>query len=322
MSEPIVTIVVVPRERFSYTKESLESIYDNTQFPFNLVYVDGNSPRHIKQYLENKSKEKDFKLIRTDYFVSPNQARNLALKYVKTRYVIFIDNDVLVARDWLEKLVNCAEETDAWMVGPLCLEGPNFDTIHQVTGTFKFKEKNNQRWLVEKRPYMRLPLSKVQDKLKRETTQIVEFHCMLARTELFEQIGLLDEKFMTLAQETDICLTLFNMNKPVYFEPDSIVSYVPPKTLSLSDLPYFFFRWSNTWGKISLEHLQEKWNLTPESPTIRHYQQFLRGHRFLICPKRQLSLNYITKRIMVAVLTIIMDWKATQSLPLYLEKKA
>lgn len=33
--QPQVTIVVVPRERFSCTQESLESIYDYTDYPLN-----------------------------------------------------------------------------------------------------------------------------------------------------------------------------------------------------------------------------------------------------------------------------------------------
>jgi hypothetical protein len=39
--EPMVTIVVVPRERFSYARTSLESVYANTHVPFRLIYVDG-----------------------------------------------------------------------------------------------------------------------------------------------------------------------------------------------------------------------------------------------------------------------------------------
>jgi hypothetical protein len=74
---PQITIVVVPRERFSYTRQSLESIYEYTSLPFNLVYVDGNSPPEIKAYLEAQSQTKGFSLIRTDYYLFPNRARNL-----------------------------------------------------------------------------------------------------------------------------------------------------------------------------------------------------------------------------------------------------
>lgn len=55
MNNPSVTIVVVPRERFSYTRESLESIYQNTELPFKLIYVDGNSLRPVKEYLETQA---------------------------------------------------------------------------------------------------------------------------------------------------------------------------------------------------------------------------------------------------------------------------
>lgn len=47
-----ITIIVVPRERFSYTQQSLESIYTHTHLPFELVYVDAGSPKHIYKYLQ------------------------------------------------------------------------------------------------------------------------------------------------------------------------------------------------------------------------------------------------------------------------------
>ena len=84
-SKPEVTIIVAPRERFSYTRESLESIYEHTQVPFKLIYVDGSSPSHIKKYLENQAQEKQFKIIRTEHYLSPNHARNLGLRQVDTK---------------------------------------------------------------------------------------------------------------------------------------------------------------------------------------------------------------------------------------------
>ncbi|WP_144869030.1 glycosyltransferase [Hyella patelloides] len=123
MKKPQVTIIVVPRERFSYTRASLESIYNNTRQPFSLVYVDGNSPKNVQEYLKQKSQENNFRLIRTEHYLSPNKARNLALAAVNTEYTVFIDNDVCVESGWLEKLMNCAQETDATVVCPLvCID--------------------------------------------------------------------------------------------------------------------------------------------------------------------------------------------------------
>ena len=55
MEYPQVTIIVVPRERFQFTQKSLESLYQNTQHSFRLIYVDNNSPEHIREYLENQA---------------------------------------------------------------------------------------------------------------------------------------------------------------------------------------------------------------------------------------------------------------------------
>lgn len=68
ITQPVITIVVVPRERFSYSQQSLESIYQYTNLPFELVYVDGGSPKYIQQYLSQAATEKGFTLVRTKHF--------------------------------------------------------------------------------------------------------------------------------------------------------------------------------------------------------------------------------------------------------------
>ncbi|MEL6903163.1 MAG: glycosyltransferase, partial [Cyanobacteria bacterium J06606_4] len=132
---PIVTLVVVPRERFSCTAESLESLYEHTQVPFDLVYVDGNSPPHIQKYLEENSKDRGFKLIRTEYYLFPNKARNIGMAHVETPYFVFVDNDVVVSPGWLQALLTCAEETQADVVGPLmCQDEPVHEVVHFAGG--------------------------------------------------------------------------------------------------------------------------------------------------------------------------------------------
>ena len=93
IEQPMVTIVVVPRERFSYSQQSLESVYAETDYPFELVYVDGGSSPQLKAYLETQSREKQFKLIRTEHFLSPNRARNIGIQAARGKYIVFVDND-------------------------------------------------------------------------------------------------------------------------------------------------------------------------------------------------------------------------------------
>jgi GT2 family glycosyltransferase len=115
---PLATVAVVQRDRFSPTRAALERLYEVTEPPFRLIYVDGGSPQRVRAYLTDQARQRGFHLLRRDSYLSPNEARNLALRHVDTRYVVFLDNDVLVTPGWLEALVRCAEETGAWTVGP------------------------------------------------------------------------------------------------------------------------------------------------------------------------------------------------------------
>ena len=78
-----VTIVVVPRERFSFAERSLKNIYENTDFPFDLIYIDAGGAAPLKAYLNEESQRRGFRIISADHYLSPNQARNLGWSEVK-----------------------------------------------------------------------------------------------------------------------------------------------------------------------------------------------------------------------------------------------
>jgi GT2 family glycosyltransferase len=292
MTTPKVTIVISPRERFSYTRESLESILEHTTVPHSLIYVDGGSPKPIQQYLKARSQEKNFKLIRTDGFLAPNQARNLAIPYVETEYVLFVDNDVVVSPNWLEKLVACADETEATIVCPLtCIGKPFGQTIHLAGGeahiyTETQKDGTIKRKVHEKHYFVNRPVADVQEKLIRQQCEFAEFHCMLVRTDIFQKIGLLDEALLSTREHIDFCMSVTNAGGTVFCEPDSVVTYVPGlKRFDLVELSFFMLRWSDAWEISSLEHFSKKWDLATNDKYFkkrydrmghRRYQGFLR----------------------------------------------
>ena len=265
-TEPQVTIIAVPRERFSCTRESLESIYEHTKIPFKLVYVDGNSPKQIRAYLQEKAAEKGFKLLRTDYYLSPNQARNLGLAEVDTKYLVFIDNDVVVTPGWLTQLIKCAEETDATVVGPLmCQERPLHEIVHCAGGeSHIWVDKKGRRRFREKMCLQGKKVSEVRDKLHRQETELAEFHCVLVRRSIFDKIGFLDEAMLNTKEHLDFCMLVRQAGEKVYFEPNCIVTYVPGPPLEFSDLHYYMLRWSDAWQLASLHRLRDKWNLSED----------------------------------------------------------
>lgn len=91
---PLATVVMVPRERFSGARASLEDLFQNTRPPFDLIYVDGHGPADLARHLDAESRLRGFRVIRSDRYLSPNEARNLALPHLRTRYAVFVDNDI------------------------------------------------------------------------------------------------------------------------------------------------------------------------------------------------------------------------------------
>ncbi|MBW4661158.1 MAG: glycosyltransferase [Drouetiella hepatica Uher 2000/2452] len=269
-----VTIVVVPRERFSYTRESLESIYKHTSMPHKLVYVDGNSPPQVQEYLKVQAQEKEFKLIRTHYYLSPNRARNLALVEVDTKYVVFLDNDVVVTPGWLEALVNCADETGATVVGPLmCQYLPLHEDIHFAGGESRvIRDARGRNRLREKMYRQGQSVAKVRSQLQRSQTELCEFHCALVRTEIFDRIGKFDEAMLNTKEHVDFCMAVAQAGGSVYFEPECLATYVPSSPLALSDWHFYMLRWSDAWELGSLSRLRQKWNLAEDSYFKQKYK--------------------------------------------------
>jgi GT2 family glycosyltransferase len=277
MKDPQVTILVVPRERFSVAARSLQSIYEQSDVPFRLVYVDGGSPSRVRRYLERQAEERGFELIRTDHYLSPNQARNLGLRHVKSEYVVFIDNDVVVAPGWLAPLVQCAAETGAAVVSPLNCEGePIHEVIHFAGGgchvRVEEKAERNERHMVDTISRQGQRLRDVRDQLKRERTEVAEFHCLLARTEIFDKIGLFDEGMLAVRENLDFCLMVSQAGGTVYFEPASVITYLDGCPLKWSDMPFYVVRWSDEWTLASLHHFRDKWDLTEDAYFTRQYK--------------------------------------------------
>ena len=283
MLSPAATIAFVPREQLGTTQRSLETLYERTKDPFELICVDGGSPPAIQRYLEQAAHRRQFTLLRTDSFLTPNQARNIAAERVRTRYVIFVDNDVMVGQNFLSPLVQCAQETGAWVVGPLYFElEPEADRIHMYGGECRIEIRpDGSRDLVERHRLAHKRLTDVPSdfRFEREETELIEFHTVLVDMEVFRRLGPLDEGLLCTAEHADLCLMVRQAGGRVFLEPRSRITYVPPKQLSGVDSDYFRLRWSEAWSIATRNRLRQKWNLPSDCPGLQLSDFWTRSHR-------------------------------------------
>jgi GT2 family glycosyltransferase len=269
---------MVPHEKFSAARQSLESVLVGTPEPYRLVVVDGGSPREVAQYLEAQSRIHDFTLVRTDYLLQPNEGRNLALGYVDTEFVAFVDNDVAVDPGWLAPLERCAHETGAAVVSPLVCIGPVVHArIHLTTGECQIVETNGRRVMHERFVDSQASFDDVLPRVERTQCELVDAHVMLVRSDALTSEPRFDEE-IRLEEHIDFSLTIREGGGALWVEPRSIVTYLT-RRLQRSDLAYYVTRWSDRWNQVGLAHLAEKWRISPDDPWLTEKAAWASEHR-------------------------------------------
>ena len=282
-------VAFVPREVFSTTQKCLKRLYEVTEETFDLVCIDGNSDSETKAFLEDYSQEKGFKLLRSECYLSPNQARNMAYEWAKENleadYIVFIDNDVLVTSGWLTAMVNCADETGAGIVGPAYYEHlPECSKLHMYGGECGIeRDEYGKLTLFERHDCQHTEEAGLENPLVRKSTGLIEFHTVLVRMDLLAKTGGLDPALSCFAEHADLSMLAKQHGYEIWLEPDSKVTYVPPKRLERTDRDFFFLRWSEDWMQADQKHLIDKWDLEYFPNTKGRGLQWLRIHRGFGC---------------------------------------
>lgn len=275
-----VTVCFVPRETVSSTIRNLDRLIAHVDGA-RIVAVDPGYPAEVGTELFRRVQAAGGSVVRFDGFITPNQARNAALQHVKTKYVVFVDNDATVEDGWLLPLVECARATGAVIVTPLIFERfPQFRYIHLAGGECGLTV--NSRGLREMKDRHTLsghdivaePLA-----LEAGPTELAEFHAVLVDVAFLRSIGGLDPNLLSLHEHWDMCMQAHLRGLSVWFEPRSRVTYTPPMPANDDDLAYFELRWCDEFTERSLNHLIEKYDLDPTHHTLHALRKFVRNHQ-------------------------------------------
>ena len=261
LPKPEVTIVIVPRERFSLTPSCVETIYQHTKEPFQLIVIDANSPEPVAGDLRRwEASHSNCRVIRGDKFLYPYEARNLVLEHLTTDWIAFVDSDIVVGPSWMTHFLTTARETGVRVVHPLYLvEQGGKVVIHMTDGKLKRIQQNGRERFHLVMGHVTQEVKEAQG-LKRQESDFLEFHTFLIHRDLLQKMGPFEP--FTLAEDVHYSLKLRELNEKIIFEPKAVVTYIAGPPFEQYDLPYFRFRWDLKRGKVSVDRLRERWPLT------------------------------------------------------------
>jgi len=256
-----VTVVVVPRDRFSSVVDCVRSLVEHTTVPFRLVLLDfGYASRTI-------AKVREVVGIRPLEIVDCGRAIPMIafrdyLPRIATSYVAWVDNDTYVTPGWMEALLDRAEK-GARVILPLTLEREGLDVDrrrlplrnHISHSELRRVSINGMEYVFDHKPFRRAAPEEIPDEA--HTVDFFELHTFFAETDLLRQ---LDLPAMVVREHIDIGIQLHKLGVEIWCEPTAQVEFDNIHARpTFADLRFFFFRWSQRLVDESHDLFEKRW---------------------------------------------------------------
>jgi len=281
------TIVITQREGFHLARESLQSLLQSVGESVPIVCVDGGSPPECRDFLASQQGSRLLH-IRTDHFLSPNEAKQLALPHIRTPFAAFVENDVFFQLGWLDLLLETAAEKNAAATAPFYRERiGTSEKIHMAGGQAHIDESATHRLLI---------VTHDQRKGRGELhhgapfpTSHVEMHTLLVRMEFLQRRpDLFDPAIPSIPENVDFCIGIQAMGGSIWMDPRAVVTIVLPKKIPEADRSFYLTRWSQESQLRGLARFREKWNLHGRQPVLESQLRWAVAHRVVA---RRFSLH-------------------------------
>jgi GT2 family glycosyltransferase/Tfp pilus assembly protein PilF len=193
---PLVSIIILTRNRLDVTRECVASIRRHTPEPHEIIFVDNGSTDGTLPWLrEQAASVSNYRLIENRENLGFSGGCNQGMQAARGAFIMLLNNDVVVTPEWLSGMLECFCGAKIGIVGPM---------TNNISGV--------QRW-----PWSTYRGMEELDNFSQEFRRVNRYHrvpsrrivgfCMLFRREMMVRIGLLDEQFGSgNFEDDDYCL--------------------------------------------------------------------------------------------------------------------
>ncbi len=214
-SAPLVSIIIPVYNHWQYTHGCLKSILKNTVFRnFEIIIADDCSNDETGEMLK---KVAGVRVVRNERNLGFVLNCNMASRLARGKYLLFLNNDIFVSKDWLEPLVSLAESDEK--IGIAGSKVVDKDGRLQECG-----------WIMQSDGWG-FPVGRGDDPSQSKYCRAGEVDCIsgccfLVRRTVFEGVGRFDERFApAYYEEFDLCFAVKDRGYKVMLEPASVVTH-------------------------------------------------------------------------------------------------
>lgn len=216
-----VSIIVANFNGENYLPTCLNSVLRSSYKNYELILVDDGSTDKSIEVIEGfLKKDKRIKMLRNAQNLGAAASRNKAIRIAKGKYIVFLDNDTEVTRNWLSKIIEPLDkDSQIGGVQSLLLDFTNRDLI-QTGGGLLIPFTG---WLAPL--YQWTKYKEMKDKIT--SKEIIAVSASLAiRKEIVDSISGFDEKEGVYTEDLDFCWRIWISGYKIILFPDSVVYHL------------------------------------------------------------------------------------------------
>jgi len=222
--KPSVEVIILNYNNKELSEQCLQSVLKTDYSPLRITFVDNGSSDGSYELLMKKFGRK-INFMKNKENLGFAEGNNVAMRKSKAEYVCLLNNDTIVKRDWIKKLVDFMEENDnAGICQPKVLSLRNKKYFEYAGASGGFMD-------VFGYPLCRGRVfdSVEKDRGQYENNQEIFWAsgvAMFIRRDILNKIGYFDKDFFTYAEEIDLNWRAQLAGYKVYSVPSSIIYHL------------------------------------------------------------------------------------------------
>ena len=223
----------------------LESILNQISIQdFEIIVVDNGSIDNSA----DKAKEKfpSINLLKSETNLGYSGGCNFGAKNAKGEYTIFLNNDTLHTKNWIEELIGFLEKNpQAGAAQPKILNATNKDKFDYAGGAGGYIDKYCF-------PFVR---GRIFNSLEKDSNQYDDVKkifwasgaAFIIRTELLRELNYFDNIYFAYMEEIDLCWRLQALGLGIWNVPTSIVYHYGKQTIKENTFKSHYLNHRNSW---------------------------------------------------------------------------
>ncbi|GAI92372.1 unnamed protein product, partial [marine sediment metagenome] len=213
IEEPLVSVIIINYNGLGDLEEFFDSIFNLTYKNVELIIIDNNSQDNSVEIIQKNYPIVKIVELKKNYGFA--KGNNLGMPFTKGKYIVLLNMDTVVDKNWLTELVKVAEQSNyIGIIGSKIYYYDNREIIDFAGGSSNIYGKA-----------FHIGMSNKDNEIlnKKKTTFYICGASLLIKRELYDKIGLFDPIYFAYFEDVDLCWRAWMIGYKVIFAPKSFL---------------------------------------------------------------------------------------------------